>query len=150
MEKNEVLNLLRAWINQRPGLDPRDYGGGRDGFSAYRSESRRITQQKTDALTLLRSVEDSQITADQIIEASKSAYSGRLEFKDGRISYTTGQYWPTEYRAAACAVLAYALWNYHREDATKEAESKGISAGDAIRAKFRRIFGRPIQERWFD
>ena len=33
------------------------------------------------------------------------------------LDYCTGQYWPTEYRAAACVVLASALWAYWRADA---------------------------------
>ncbi len=31
------------------------------------------------------------------------------------IEYTTGQYMPTEYRKAVCAVLASALWEYTRD-----------------------------------
>lgn len=33
-----------------------------------------------------------------------------------RIDYCTGQYFPTEYRRAACAVLSQALWDYRRDD----------------------------------
>lgn len=32
------------------------------------------------------------------------------------LDYCTGQYWPTEYRAAACAVLASVLWGWFRSD----------------------------------
>lgn len=52
---------------------------------------------------------------DDVIEASKRAFSGRLTLVRSRahdgesdhytIDYCTGQYWPTEYRAACAAVL---------------------------------------------
>jgi hypothetical protein len=38
-----------------------------------------------------------------------------LSWDGKRLDYTTGQYWPTEYRRAAAAVLASALWSYWRD-----------------------------------
>lgn len=143
--KSQVIDLLRAWINQRPGLEYCNYGDP----TAYRSEYRKIQQQKSDALELLRSVEYSSMTDEQLF-AGFRAFSGRLQIvPDGteyRLEYCTGQYFPTEYRAAACAVLASALWDYHRDDIPADVENKG----DAIRLKFRRIFGRSIAGRWFN
>jgi len=94
-----------------------------------------------DARKLLNWVRDSSVTAKQLIESFPRAFSGRLELKNGELNYCTGQYFPTEYRKAVCAVLAYALWNCYR---TEE------STGDSLRATFRRIFGRGIQKRWFN
>lgn len=51
-----------------------------------------------------------------------------------------------EYRAAACAVLASALWDYYRANIPPETEKKG----DKLRAKFRRMFGDSIASRWFN
>lgn len=159
--RETILTLMRAWINQRPGLDPADYGfpaysseAWKEAHRAYTSESRRITTQKHEAETLLRAVEFSSITAEDLMKATR-AFSGRLQItpaEDGewRIEYCTGQYWPTEYRGAACAVLASALWDYYREDWSKEAEEKGKTPGDMIRANFRRMFGRTIQNKWLD
>jgi len=48
--------------------------------------------------------------------------------------------------AAACAVLASALWDYYRADLPPETENKG----DKLRAKFRRMFGDSIASRWFN
>lgn len=148
ISKDQIIALLEEWINQRPGLDPRDYGWGSDGWSNYRSESRRITQQKRDAQILLRAVEYSGIKAEELLQAFR-AYSGRLEIKqDGdefRLEYCTGQYWPTEYRAAACAVLGMALWDYHRPDYENDEHP-----GDSLRKMFRRKFGASIQRRWLD
>lgn len=148
-QKEQIVNLLQNWIDQRPGLDPRDYGFGRDGWNNYRRESARITQQKRDAQILLNHVASSQITAAELIEAFPRSFSGRLELKqegnEYRLSYCTGQYWPTEYRAAACAVLASALWAYHRED-YKDSEH----IGDDLRKAFKRMFGASLSRRWFD
>lgn len=145
ISKQELIELLRAWINQRPGLEFCNYGE----ISSYRSEQRRITRQKHDADTLLRAVELSGVTVEEIKAAFRS-FSGRLQLKETekgyRLEYCAGQYFPTEYRAAACAVLASALWDYYREDIPED----DPKPGDTIRAKFKRLFGIAMQKRWFD
>ena len=148
MDTAQILTALDRFARQRPGLEYGNYGDA----TAYRSEMRRITRQLADARTLLRAVEHSGITADQLREAFR-AYSGRLAItetdKGIRLDYCTGQYWPTEYRAAVCAVLASALWDYYRDDFAASAKP-GESAGDAVRRQFRREFGRGIANRWFN
>ena len=152
--KSTIISLLESWINQRAGLDPRDYISGWNdtaGRSAYRSEQRSITQDKHDAERLLRSVSSlDSITAADLMEATR-AYSGRLQIKQKdngswEIEYCTGQYFPTEYRAAVCAVLASALWNDSRKDVPEEVENKG----EYLRKSFVRWFGRSIARRWFN
>lgn len=145
--KETYLAALFKFVGQRPGLDFGNYGS----LPAYRSESRRITRQRHDFRRLAREVElASGISAEKLVEASKSAFSGRLSFVEKGdkvgVDYCAGQYWPTEYRAAACAVLAAALWDYYRADLPLETENKG----DKLRAKFRRIFGASIASRWFN
>lgn len=137
--KKALIAALRAFIAQRPGIDPRNYGD----YSGYRSESRSVTQDRQHAETILAQVEwrDS-LTADDIIEASKHAFSGRLTVKEPepgkfRLDYCTGQYFPTEYRKAAAAVLASALWYYWR--------AEGNSPSD----RGRETFGRTIANRYF-
>ena len=155
MNKTTLIETLHRWIAKRPGLDPRDYIRGwddRDGRAAYFSESRSITKDRHQAEAMLLYVarRDS-ITAEDIIKASRDAFSGRLTItpqNDGdgfSIDYCVGQYWPTEYRRAVCAVLASAIWNRIREDIPPETENKG----DAIRAAARRELSRPIASRWF-
>jgi len=145
--KGTILAALRSWVNQRPGLDYCNYGDRR----SYRAELRGITRDKRDAQTLLTACELSDgVTADTLREGLR-AYCGRLTWEEdgkggGRLSYCTGQYWPTEYRKAACACLAAALWGAARA-ALPEGTDK---PGDALRAGFRRLFGRSIQKRWFD
>lgn len=145
--KETYLAALHKFTSQRPGLEFRSYGS----LPAYRSEMRRITRQRHDFRRLAREVElASGITARNLVDASRSAFSGRLSFVEKGdkvgVDYCAGQYFPTEYRAAACAVLASALWDYYRSDIPPETENRG----DKLRAKFRRIFGASIASRWFD
>lgn len=168
--KQAILSALDAFVRQRSGMDYRNYGD----VKSYRAEQRSITRDLHDYRFLRRSVElrDS-ITADMILEASRSAFSGRLTIQDRHLSpedggeyrpdidYCTGQYFPTEYRKAACAVLAQTLWYWTREHAMPETERdeqsgqtmvKGVwqTPGDWLRANFRREFGRSIAARWFN
>lgn len=204
--KQAVLDALRSFVNQRPGLEFANYGD----VSAYRAESRAITKDLHDYGALAGAVawRDS-ITADDILKASEHAFSGRLTINDASahyddgstyyvftISYCAGQYFPTEYRKAACAVLASALWDYQREcmpapcehrvlgyhggvgeqytgvwkplhaacaervergenshyidDRYKLPNGRKGSAGDWMRASFRREFSRSIADRYFN
>jgi hypothetical protein len=127
--KTLILSALRAFINQRSGIEFGNYGD----VKAFRAEQRGIQKDRREALELLRAVELSDgIDADALLKASRSAYSGRLTIKEVKggysdpkdrtyrdsmieIDYACGQYFVTEYRRAACAVLASALWEYTRE-----------------------------------
>ena len=157
--KQNLLNCLKAFINQRPGLEFCNYGD----ITAYRSEMRSITKAKHEAVALLNAVawRDS-ITAEDIIEASASAYSGRLTIKTTglgayRIDYCTGQYFPTEYRNAVCAVLSQCLWTYWRDNISGPAlcdipdHAPGVkNIGDSIRKTARKELGRGIVQHWFN
>ena len=99
------------------------------------------------------------ITADTIRAALRSG--GRLRLLDnGTLDYCTGQYWPTEYRAGACRVLASLLWDYWRGDMPAPDANGNFphpgrrgfivsSAGDYLRAKARAELGASIASRWF-
>lgn len=156
--KQNLLQALRTWINQRPGLDPRDYDR-----ASYRSESRQITQDRSDAMEILGAVAlRSYVTADHILQAAQHAFSGRLtitETEPGRfrLEYCTGQYWPTEYRKAAAAVLASAYWQAFRSADAEALRAQGrlkpgqmARDGDGMRQYFRGEFGPAIQGRWFN
>ena len=143
-ERERILTALYAWIRQRPGLEYGNYGSP----TSYRAELRGITKDLHDARQLLRAVELSGITGEQL-KAAFRAFSGRLTWDGKCLDYCTGQYWPTEYRKAACAVLASALWDHYREDYSKAAK-KDESPGDAIRRNFKRQYGKRMQERWFN
>ena len=101
------LRALAAYAAQNPGLDWRDYGHG----PSYRADSRRITRDLQRCRDAMRSCAAHWgITDAHVIEAARRTFAGRLALElraDGsvRVDYTTGQYWPTEYRAAVAAVL---------------------------------------------
>jgi hypothetical protein len=143
--KANLIAALRGFVNQRPGLDYANYGD----VSAYRSELRAITKMRTDALEMLNYIawHDS-ITVDMLVDAAKHNFSGRLEIwcvNPGvyRISYTTGQYWQTEYRRAVACVCAGLLWGYFRENSTEK-------TGEAIRKAARRELSRSIARQYFN
>jgi hypothetical protein len=137
-ERAAILAALGKWIRQRPGFDPANYTP-----ESYRADCRTVARQKRDAETLLRAVKWSSITASHLRDAFRDAFSGRLSWDGAKLSYCAGQYWCTEYRAAACAVLASALWRHRRHGMT------GDAIGDQLRASFRRDFGRGLASRWF-
>lgn len=143
-ERAAILEAMGRWIRQRPGLEFGNYGT----VSSYRAELRSITRDLSDARLLLRAVELSSMGTDTLLGAFR-AFSGRLSWDGKRLDYCTGQYWPTEYRKAVCAVLAAALWDWYRADYAAAAKP-GESAGDAIRRQFRREYGRGLARRWFD
>lgn len=138
-----MIEALWRFINQRSGMDWRNYGGSRE---AFMGDYRPMLKHGQQARLMLRQVElRESITADTLLKASR-AYSGRLQFReeqDGTVSieYTTGQYFPTEYRKAACAVLAQALWDYWAPDC-KDA--------DSIRKTAKRELGRGVARVWFN
>jgi hypothetical protein len=142
-----ILAALRRFVAQRPGLEFGNYGD----VSAYRTEVRRITKQRHDAETLLAYVERSGMSADTLRSGFR-AFAGRLtltETPDGAtLDYCTGQYFPTEYREAACCVLVSALWNYWYAD-HQDRVGGHLGARDHIQRAARRAFReRSIRERF--
>ena len=147
--KQQILTALDGFIRQRPGLEFGNYGDRK----SYFSEMRCITRQRHDAELLICKVALSAMPAD-VLEGGFRAYSGRLTLttkQDGSVAldYCTGQYFPTEYRVAVCAVCAAALWDWYRDDYAAAAKP-GESPGDAIRRQFRREYGTRLASRWFD
>lgn len=140
--KEQLLAALYSFVNQRSGIDGANYAGSRE---AFMGDYRPIIRYGKHARVLLRAVElRGGITAENILAATR-AYSGRLQFAENAkgvyVDYTTGQYFPTEYRNAACAVLARCLWDYRASDAKTGAE---------IRKWARQEFGRAIANTWFN
>ena len=148
MNKSAVISAMIRFINQRPGLEFANYGD----VDAYRQDSRRITKYKHHAESLASYImrRDS-ITAADIIDASKRAYCGRLEFvnlsqddEKLEVSYTTGQYFPTEYRRAAACVLACAIWQRLAADRNHQGDANDI------RKAARRELGRTLAREFFN
>ena len=142
-EKSAILSALRNWVSQRPGFNPCNYTP-----ASYRADCRTVARQRRDALEMLRFIELSgSITSPMLNAAFHDAFSGRLSWDGVRLSYCAGQYWPTEYRAAACAVLASAIWAWLRDECCPHDEEH---KGDWIRSAARRNFGRGLASRWFN
>ena len=115
-EKELILSTLGKFIAQPPRLETGNYvscGNDRQGWRALRQERRSITKDLKTAKFLIPMVEE-QVTLGILLESFR-AYSGRLEWNGTKLEYTTGQYFPTEYRKAVCAVLSQALWTTWRE-----------------------------------
>lgn len=144
--KEQILAALHSFIRQRPGMDPRNYGGGIEGWRAYQSESRSITRDRHDAEQLLGFVARAASMSSETLEGGFRAFSGRLTLTNTEqggvaLDYCTGQYFPTEYRKAVCAVCASALWDHFREES---------DTGDTLRRKLRNVVGARLQKRWMD
>ena len=158
--KPQLIQALRSWVAQRPGLEFGNYGD----VSAYRAEVRSIGKDLQHARKLIDYVawRDS-ITADMILDRARS---GRLSIKvEGnkvRVDYCTGQYWPTEYRPAVCRLLSSVIWDYWRDHCMPEGQLvhnsetgetfkryQGQRASDWLRKNAAREFGTSIAQRWF-
>lgn len=174
-ERNQILNALQSFIRQKPGMEPGNYDP-----KGYRNERAQVLRDLHHAETLLAAVRwRTGIDAGKLKEAFPRAFSGRLTWIPageqfdhhsggahtstspyGRLEYCTGQYFPTEYRKAVCAVLASALWEYWRDGlkaipvaGTEGAKVYGpelLSAGAYIRKSARKEFGVTIAKRYFD
>ena len=134
--RDHILGELAAFAATRPRLEYGNYGD----IASYRAEVRSITKDLHHARALLTAVRLSGVTEAQLVTAFRS---GRLSWDGSRLDYCAGQYYPTEYRRAVCAVLASALWDYYREDCL-------CDTGDKIRAAARRNLPRAIASRWFN
>jgi hypothetical protein len=173
--KDQLCAALAAFIGQRSGIEFGNYQSGdwKHSREIFNQDYRPILRRGRQARELLRFVRHcDSITAEMLIEGTR-AYSGRLQFiQDGaevRVDYCTGQYFPTEYRAAACAVLASCLWDWLRRSMpapdgkttrghgvgvfhheTEHDSYSGKTAGEWIRAAAAREFCRSIAREWFN
>jgi hypothetical protein len=138
--KPAIIAALREWIAQRPGLQFANYGSSK----AYSSEYRAILRDRRDAETLLAAVATIADISGNDLAASFRAFSGRLSWNGERLEYVTGQYWPTEYRKAVCAVAKDALWNHFRKDPKLE-------TGQDVRRAIGCYLRSPgVASRWFN
>lgn len=134
-EKEKMMDALSVFIRQRAGLEFGNYGD----LQSYRQEQRSITKDRHQAFELFRFICRSEsITAERI----KAEARNRLEWKNDKWEYTTGQYFPTEYRRAVCNMLSAVLWNWFREECKCETREK-------IQASAKRNFSRAVAKRWF-
>jgi hypothetical protein len=147
-KKQMMVEALHRFINQRSGIDYRNYAGGdwKQSREAFNGDYRPMLKHGRQARALLRAVELRDSITAEMIQAATRAYCGRLQLVERNgsgvaVDYTTGQYFPTEYRSAACAVLATVLWDYWQPD---------YKTREEIQRQARREFGRGIASEWFN
>ena len=95
-EVPQTIKLAAVYAGQRPGFDPCDYGGNASG---YRSDSRRALKGLQACREAFRAAYYADVTDLDMMEASRGQRFS-IEYRENlmRAEYTTGQYWPTEYR----------------------------------------------------
>jgi hypothetical protein len=105
-----ILKAMEAWIDQKPDLDPANYNMAEGqnpkspDFAAFDAEYRKIQAQGRRARGALK-VANQYLPNPDAMERALTRFSGRLSWNGETLEYTTGQYWPTEYRLAAAVVL---------------------------------------------
>jgi hypothetical protein len=147
VDANQIFSALETWIKQRPGLDARDYGGGMDGWRAYRQELRQISKDRQRAMKALDEAKGLTPAMPNVLLDSFRAFSGRLEWKldEGRLVYCTGQYWPTEYRKAAASVLERYVSSWQQNWANAHPQTFTYRTMDDVIAA-----NRAIGNHWFE
>lgn len=136
----ETLQLLRKFVNQRPGLNFKDYGDR----TIYRRESREITKDLHDFNEVLNVARFRVPDLDSKVKDYLQKTSGRLLMDEKeRLVYHEGQYFPTEYRPAATRVIANILWEQIRQDKTLE-------TGHDIRKKLSKMLSKRVMKNYFN
>lgn len=140
---NPAIGKLVEFAAQNPGLEFGNYGN----WPAYNQERASITRDWKRFIVALRAASAAGVTDQDVIEAAPRAFSGRLEWiskdylrqKHGmntdytpRWDYTTGQYFPTEYRKAAATVLEYATREHLRSLPPKHGQPRTIAELKAL------------------
>ena len=136
METKDIKAALLAFARQRPGFEFANYGD----VTAYRADVRRATRQLNDARAIAAAIPDGMPVRYLLNQLGSG---NRLSLEDGRLDYAAGQYYCLEFRAAVARALANALWMFWAEDA-------GPGEADTVRKRARAVFGRGIQQRYFD
>lgn len=102
-----VLDMLDRFVRSRPGFDPHNYTDQ----ASLRADMRTAERDRRDCLAIINGAFRYGFAAelDAALAVALTDPMSRLTLKDGALDYTTGQYYPTEYRRAAFDALARAL-----------------------------------------
>jgi hypothetical protein len=141
-----TLEKLVNFVNQRPGLDFANYGD----VTSYRSEMREITNDRNDFFEMLSMANIFVENLESKLTDYLSKDSGRLTIdENSNLSYCTGQYFPIEYRPAACRVLRSLIWNALR-DAKNSEGTELYKTGDDIRKVAKRYLSLRVSKNYFN
>jgi len=143
MDNKEIIAALRKFIGQRSGIEWRNYYYSyRDieGVKAFRADKRDIAKDGKHARELLTLCESLEIPLTELIDSR-----GRLTInaQKGKVDYTAGQDWTTEYRAAVCRACVSAIW--HWLIATERARNR-----TEVQAWIKMRLGRGMVNAWFN
>ena len=145
MKNFNVIALLSAFVNQRSGIEFVNYGD----VSAFRKEQREIGNDKKDYFELLSLASNRVENLNDRIYDYLTKSSGRLQLKGDKLEYCTGQYFPTEYRPAACQVLKSIIWNSFESE--KRTDGTNVyKDGNEIRKAIRRNLSRRVSRNYFN
>lgn len=140
-----TVEKLNRFVNQRSGLDFVNYGD----IKLYRKEAREITNDRNDYYELLAIAATRIENFETVLTNYLTNSNDRLTLTKETIEYITGQYFPTEYRPAACGVLQRLIWadyaNEKNEDGTPV-----YSNGSEIRAAIKRKVSRRVYNNYFN
>lgn len=135
-ENINLVQLLCKFVNQRPGFDFANYGS----MKYYRQDYNESLKDKNSFYELLNLAQSrygnnfNDALTKQLTESND-----RLTLVDGKLQYITGQYFPTEYRNAACRVLVSLIWNDYRNEKHEDGTfvySDGHAIRKAIKANY--------------
>lgn len=107
-----IFDMLAAFINQRPGFDPANYGD----YAGYRADYRVTQKDRETAHALLNNWFFRAYVKPAQLKSYLEQSSGRLTLKNGKLDYCAGQYWCLEYRRAVVQALVSCLWEALREE----------------------------------
>jgi hypothetical protein len=141
-----TIQLLRDFAHQRPNLNFADYGD----VKAYRSESREIIKDLHDFNELFSLAFTRIDNLNEQLTDYLTKSSGRLTLENGKLQYCTGQYFPTEYRAAANRVLADLIFADYREETNSNDPNKVYATGHEIRKAISRKVSRRVMKNYFN
>jgi hypothetical protein len=151
-----IFKALEEFIARRSGLDSRDYwtsdhwNARSEGRAAFRADQRQVAKDGVRARQALELARRLQPAKPELLADAFRAFSGRLEWDatardtsgsqpNPHLVYTTGQYFPTEYRKAAASVLetyisAWRQWyaSEHPQEFTFADMSDVISANKQV------------------
>jgi hypothetical protein len=136
----KILDDLLTFVNRRTGMDVHNYAQDwrdTEGLKTFRSEYREILRDGRDARTMILACRHL-VPASVLLEQGRT--SDRLTYGSKGFDYCTGQYWCTEYRAAAC-------WYLRR--CYRDALIDQGNSWEQVKQRAKREFGLGIARRWF-
>ena len=141
----DYISLLCKFVDSRPCLDFNNYGH----VKIYRTESREITNDRKDFYELLNVARWEVENLNDKIGQYLTSSSDRLTFENNKLQYITGQYYPTEYRPAACRVVKSILWREFMNAKTSEGANK-YETGHDIRKAIKKHLSRRVSRLYFN